>query len=207
MTSSYADDEAREREPWVSRRSVLKFIAGAPLVFTFGMVASPLARFFKPTMKPGAFFQVPDMPKAVRSLEFSMADFPADWSTKQFDFQIKHAVFNPEQEQIRTIPGIAVRTAPGKVVAFSRLCPLRGCLLEYRSQSCCGCVNSVTEVCNCAMKKEGGVLVCPRHLSVFDLSQDGRVVAGTFAWPPRRFNLFLKDEVITISGLDSVRIS
>lgn len=64
----------------LTRRTILKLIAGAPLVATFGFVASPLLRYLKPTMKPGNFFQSADLPKADQSVRFHRLDFPQSWT-------------------------------------------------------------------------------------------------------------------------------
>lgn len=94
MASTEQDDEVTECNLALSRRSVLKFVAGAPLIFTFGLVASPLARFFKLTMKPGGFFQAPDMPAAERNIELRLSDFPTDGTCIPFEYRIKYLVFN-----------------------------------------------------------------------------------------------------------------
>jgi len=173
------------------------------MVFSFGILASPLARFLKPTMKPGEFFQAADMPAAVRNVEFNLTDFPADWTCRPFEFQMKYVVFNPEQEQIRKIPGFAVRIAPGNIVAFSRLCPNgRGCILNYKSESCCGCIESTVEQCICAAKRNHAILVCPSHQSTFDLTQGGRVLAGPAPRPPLQFDVIRQGDVISINRLE-----
>lgn len=205
MTSKEYAEEATECNPTLSRRTVLKFVAGAPLVFTFGLVASPLTRFFKPTMKPGAFFQAPDMP-AELSIEFNMSDFPTDGTCRPFEFRLKYLVFNPEQEEIRKIPGIAIRIAPNKFVAFSRKCPSGRGILNYKTEMCCGCVESVDR-CGCAMTKNKLVLVCSTCRSVFDVAEGGRILLGPAPRPPRHFKVSRLGESITINELETWSIA
>src|SRR5271156_4473419 len=87
-----------------SRRAILKMIAAAPLVVTFGLLASPLMRFLKPTMKPLNFFQAADLPGADPPPQFHRSDFPDVWTCIPFMFPMKYLVFNPEQYEIRKIP-------------------------------------------------------------------------------------------------------
>ncbi|MBP6747737.1 hypothetical protein KA344_21090 [bacterium] len=207
MTSHEPDEEALDRDRLVTRRTALKFVAGAPLVFTFSLVASPLARFLKPTMKPGGFFQAADMPAAEHRIEFNLSDFPTDWTCRPFEFRMKYVVFNPEQEEIRKIPGFAIRTAPDKIVAFSRICPGRSGILNFKTEMCCGCSESSVDTCNCAMKVSKPVLVCPNCRSVFDLAQDGRILLGSAPRPPRRFTVLRQGELITINELETWSIA
>lgn len=207
MASTEQDDEVTECKPALSRRSVLKFVAGAPLFFTFGLVASPLARFFKPTMKPGGFFQAPDMPAAERNIELRLSDFPTDGTCIPFEYRIKYLVFNPEQEEVRTVPGFAIRTAPDKVVAFSRRCPGRTGILNYKAEMCCGCIQSSLETCCCAMTVKKPVLICSTCYSVFDIANEGRILFGPAPRPPRRFNVSRQGEFISINQLENSSIS
>jgi hypothetical protein len=128
-----------------SRRAILKTIAEAPLVVTFGLAASPLMRFPKPTMKPGDFFQPPYFPTADRVEKFQRDDFSEIWTCLPFILHLKYTVFNPEQYEIRKIPGFVIRIDEDKIIAFSRICP-RGSdhILSYvlnTADHCCGCVH------------------------------------------------------------------
>jgi hypothetical protein len=73
-------EHLHDPEALPSRRQILKMMAGAPLVVTFGLAASPLMRFLKPTMKPGNFFQAADLPGAARPVQFKWRDFPDVWT-------------------------------------------------------------------------------------------------------------------------------
>lgn len=200
MAKNDKQEEMRDAMPAVSRRTILKFAAGAPLLLTFGLAASPLARFLKPTMKPGEFFQEADIPGPTIKPTFSMADFPYDWTAIPFLFHLRYVVFNPEQEDIRTVPGFAIRIGD-EIVAYSRRCPWLGCHLNFKAEMCCGCIENTVQKCNCAMIKSNPVLVCPNDHSTFDLLQDGKVVFGPARRPPRRFNVERTGDLITIKGL------
>lgn len=207
MVSNEPAEAALDGDRLVTRRVALKFVAGAPLVFTFSLAASPLARFLKPTMKPGGFFQAADMPAAEHRIEFNSSDFPSDGSCIPFEFRMRYVVFGPEQEQIRKIPGFAVRLAPDKIAAFSRVCPRRRCLLNYKKEMCCGCSASSVDTCNCAMKISRPVLVCPNCHSVFDLANDGQILLGCAPRPPLRFTVLRRGKLITIGELETWSIA
>lgn len=84
-------------------------------------------------------------------MEFSLYDFSTDWTYIAFDFQMKTVVFGPEQEQIRTIPGIAIRIAENEIAAFSRICPREGCVLQIvdPARFNCGCNSNTGRCCAC----------------------------------------------------------
>jgi Rieske Fe-S protein len=193
MASNNKQDKTPDCTTAISRRTVLKIAAGAPLLFTFGLLTSPLARFLKPTMKPGGFFQPADIPGGDPIVEFNMSDFPVDWSYIPFNFRLKYVVFNPEQELIHRIPGVAVRIAD-QIVAFSRICPKRGCLLEYKTEMCCGCEGN----CHCHLRASGPVLICPKDYIMFDLADGGRVMCGPAPRPQRQFRVKRQGDLITI---------
>jgi Rieske Fe-S protein len=196
----------------ISRRAMLKAVACAPLMLTFGFVASPLARFLKPTMHPGGFFQTPDLPTAGNKVYFSVYDFPNDWVCIPFMFDLKYVVFNPQQEEIRRVPGFIVRVAPNEIVAFSRICPRHGpsCILNFVDTSRgynCGCSKTNTKrCCACAPDFKNPVLVCPCDHSAFDLADGGRVIAGRAPRPPRQFYLSRQETFISIDGLEQGNI-
>jgi len=195
-----------------SRRAVLKMIAGAPLVITFGLLASPLMRFLKPTMKPGNFFQAADLPTADQPPLFNQRDFPEIWSCLPFMLPMKYLVFNPEQYEIREIPGFAIRTGNNQIVAFSRICPKqRDHILNYvyvrpTADGSCGCADKICKG-DCIGYAKNPVLICPCDHSVFDVSNDGRVLRGPAPYPARQFTVDRNGDWISISRLEQVRIA
>ncbi|MBS1953828.1 MAG: hypothetical protein JST89_06580 [Cyanobacteria bacterium SZAS-4] len=190
--------------PLRSRRTVLKILAGAPLFITFGLVASPLMRFLKPTMKPENFFQEPDLPTADRPPLFNISEFPDAFFWLPFSFPMKYLVFNPEQHEIRQIPGLLVKLQTNEVVAYSRICPKqRSHILSYLD------VRPMLPGCGCADKSclgacigyaKGPVLLCPHGCGIFDVSDNGRVLKGSTR-PPRQFAVDRSVDWITITGL------
>jgi len=187
-----------------SRRAVLKMIAGGPLVLSFGMVASPLMRFAKPTMKPLDYFQGADMATPHKPVQFSWSDLPESWTCLPFQVQMRYLVFNAEQYEIRTIPGFIIRLPNDQIVAFSRICP-RGChFLNYvipTASGSCGCAD-LTCAGYCISYARNPSLICPQDRSAFDLTKDGCVTYGPARRPPRQFTLKFNGDVISITGFE-----
>lgn len=194
-----------------SRRSILKVVAGAPLAITFAMLASPLMRFLKPTMKPGQFFQSADFPVAEQPAQFSSRDFPEIWTCLPFMVSMKYAEFNAEKVERRKIPGYIIRTDKNQFVAYSRICPNRRDHILYyvadSSSHCCGCVHDKGN-CGCVpAKSKTPILFCPHDRSVFGLSDDGSVLAGPSFRPPRKFTIDHQENFLTIKGLEQPAIA
>lgn len=195
-----------------SRRAVLKMIAGAPLVVTFGLVASPLMRFLKPTMKPGNFFQAADFPAAVQPVLLNERHLPDIWSCLPFMLPMKYPVFNAEQYEIREIPGFAIRTGKNQIVAFSRMCPKQSDhVLNYvyvspTANGSCGCT---MEHCkgDCIRHAKTPILVCPCDGSTFDVSNNGRVLCGPARYRLRQFIVNRNGDWISISRFEEVGIA
>ncbi len=204
------DEDSNSKALW-TRRAVLKCMAGAPLAITFGMLASPLMRFLKPTMKPGNFFQTADLPTTEQAPLFNVSDFPDNWPWLPFSFPMKSVVFNPTQYEIKAIPGVVIRLKTSEVVAFSRVCTKQSShILNYLNvrpsvDPCCGCANK-----NCAGVcigySKNPVLICPHGCGVFDVTQNGRMIIGSAPHPARQFTVDRNGDWISISGLKNVSI-
>ncbi|MBK7746460.1 MAG: Rieske (2Fe-2S) protein [Candidatus Obscuribacter sp.] len=191
-----------------SRRRVLKFIAAAPMTLTFAFLGDGLLRYIKPTMKPFGVFDPADMPAGTGREVFSTSDFPAPWTCIPFIFRQQHVEFNSEKQVIKEIPAFAIRLAGDEIVAYSRRCPLRGCILNFRSNPRnCGCHPQRVRCCECAVEADNPVLFCPCDLSVFDLTQGGRVIQGPAPRPPRKFQLHRQGDLIAIGNLECGYIS
>jgi Rieske Fe-S protein len=164
-------EPSTEAEALLTRRTILKFIAGAPLVATFGFVASPLFRYLKPTMRPGNFFQAADLPKAQQSVRFSRRDFPEPWTCLPFMLPMSFKIFSPERHQIRQEPGFIVCTAKNEIVAFSRICT------HCRHRQPINFMPNTLGISYLPQSKTP-VLVCPCDccLSTFDLSDGGSLL-------------------------------
>jgi Rieske Fe-S protein len=189
-----------------SRRQILKFIAAAPLALTFGLTCEALMRFAKPTMRPFGLFDPADLPTSSAPEDvFQLSDFPEPWTCLSFLFHMKITEFNPEQQEIRKVPAFAIRLQGHEIVAYSRICPVRGCgFLNYvvkPSNYHCGCVPA-SEHCCCASDVANPVLICPCDGSTFDLAHDGRVIRGPATRPPRKFELDRKGNTIAVVSLE-----
>lgn len=185
-----------------SRRAILKLIATAPIAVTFALATSPLLRFLKPTTRPLNYFQPPDMPRA-ESMPFSVKDFPAPWTCLPFMCQLKYVEFNTEQEVTREIPAFVIRLSDTKIVAYSRICPRSGCILNFvpNPGQNCGCADA-THSCCCAVDVPNPVLRCPCDWSTFDLANDARVIRGPATRAPRQLFVKRDGDAICIVGIE-----
>ena len=182
-----------------SRRVLLKTVAAVPLAFTFGLAFSPLFRFLLPTRNPLDLFGPSDQPAAVVPVTFDDKDFPTPWTCLPFTFQQSYKEYNPESQEVRKIPGFAVKLPSGDVVAYSRICPHLGCIFNF--------VNDAEEASKGynyhPASWDGPVFACPCHLSVYDISQNGKVVSGPAPRPPRTFVVEKKGSTISILSLEA----
>jgi Rieske Fe-S protein len=203
-------EHCNNNEALRSRRAVLKMIASAPLVVSFGLLASPLMRYLKPTMGPGNFFQAADLPAADPPPKFYLSDFPDIWSALPFMIPMKYLIFNPEQYEIRKLPGIAIRIEQNEITAFSRICPMQGDHVLYYDRptngGSCGCTDKSCKGA-CIGHSNTPVLVCPRDHSVFDVSSGGRVLAGPATRPLRRFTVNRDGDFFSITHLEQCGIA
>jgi len=171
-------------------------VAAIPLAFTFGLLASPMLRYLRPTIKPLDLLGPSDQPAPLKDVSFTDADFPAPWTCLPFTFSQTYKEYNPEGMEVRKIPGFAVKLPTGDVVAYSRICPHLGCIFNF-----------VKDPEECAkgynFKPEGPVFACPCHLSVYDIAQGGKVVSGPAPRPPRRFDIKKEGGKISIVSLEA----
>lgn len=179
-----------------SRRLVLKTAAAIPLAFTFGLLASPLLRFLRPTIKPLDLLGPSDQPAPLKDVSFNNNDFPEAWTCLPFTFAQTYKEYNPEGMEVRKIPGFAVKLPTGDVVAYSRICPHLGCIFNFVKdpEECLKGYNYLPK---------GPVFACPCHLSVYDIAQGGKVVSGPAPRPPRRFDVKAEGDKITIISLEA----
>ncbi len=188
-------EHCTDAEPSLSRRTILKFIASAPLVATLGFVASPFLRYFKPSMKAGNFFQTADLPKAVQPVRFHRTEFPEPWTCQPFSLPMRYVVFNTEGHETGKEPGFILRTAANEVIAFSRICP------NYHHHPLNFLMN--TAELPCIPQSKYPVLYCPCAccFSTFDLNDNGRVMQGPASRPLRRMDVTFDGEYYTVIGL------
>jgi len=179
-----------------SRRVFVRTAAAVPLAMTFGLLASPLLRFLRPTIKPLDLLGPSDQPHPLKDVSFKESDFPDTWTCLPFTFSQTYKEYNPEGMEVRNIPGFAVRLPSGEVVAYSRICPHLGCIFNF-----------VKDPEECAkgynFKPNGPVFACPCHLSVYDIAQGGKVVSGPAPRPPRKFEVKTEGDKITVVSLEA----
>lgn len=184
-----------------SRRQFLKVLAAAPIILPFGMAASPVLRFLKPTRKPLDLFDEADQPSCAESISFSTDDFPSPWVCIPVMVPVKIAAFNPERYEIREIPAFIIRADNG-YAAYSRICPVRHpyrCLLNFVMEPNLSCGSAPTiERCCCAVNVNNPVLTCSCRMGFFDLAHDGKVLTGPAPIPPSKFELNRQGNMITI---------
>lgn len=161
-------------------------------------------RFVKPTMSPFGFFEPADLPTSAEPVVFKRSDFTDSWICIPFFFPMKIKEFNPEQQEIRWVPGFAIRLEGNQFVAYSRICPRNGCILNYvphpRHYNC-GC-GTASKPCCCAADCDNPVLICPCDGSAFDLANDARVICGPAPRPPSRFELDWAGDTFVIASLE-----
>lgn len=198
-------EQCAEAGALLSRRAILKVIAGAPLVATFGFTVSPLLRYLKPTMKPGNFFQSADLPKAEQTVRFERRDFQQSWTCIPFMLPIRYEVFNPEGHQIRKTPGFILATEKSEIIAYSRLCtnPHH----EHGERQPLNFLMNTAEI-DCITQSINPVLYCPCTccLSTYDLKNNGRVIGGAAKTPLRRMNVLVEGDIYIVTGLDQAEI-
>jgi Rieske Fe-S protein len=191
-----------------SRRQILKFIASAPLVLTFGFAGEALMRFAKPSMKPLGLFDPSDQPTCIDQPVFQLSDLPQTWSCIPFLLHTKLTEFNPEQQEIRKTPGFIIRLSENEIGAYSRICPAGGCTLTFMADprnhicSCAGC----RQRCSCFGNLPNPALICPYDGSAFDLAHDARVLCGPARRPPRKFQLDRQGDRIAVIRLEAASI-
>src|SRR5271166_3046190 len=93
-----------------TRRNILKTVAALPLAATFGLLASPLLRYLRPTLKPLDVLGRSDQPLAEEPVpKFKESDFPTPWTCLPFMFKQAYIEYNPEGKEVRQIPGYIVK--------------------------------------------------------------------------------------------------
>jgi Rieske Fe-S protein len=199
------------------KRDLIKVLLSIPVVgVVTSVLLSPFVRYLKPSSGPMAtleVFKTPDKPQAISIVSFPVTDFPTPWSFKYFMFQEANREYTSVGNQIKTIPGAAVRLpvneADGKpkFVVFSRVCPHLGCVFNFVPEE-----SEVAKGYNYTPPSGQKVFACPCHLSVYDPMQEdtkgrGKVVSGPAPRSPFKFNFSVDNGVLAIQSLESGGIS
>ncbi len=195
------------------RRDFVKALLAIPVVGSIAaLFISPFIRYLKPSSGPLATAEImktPDKPQPVKRIEFAISDFPTAWSFKYFMFQEANREYTSVNEQIKTIPGAAVRLpgAEPKFAVFSRVCPHLGCVFNFVPDEA-----EVAKGYNYTPNPGQKVFACPCHLSVYDPVQEdskgrGKVVSGPAPRSPFKFNFNVDNSKLVIESLESGGIS
>lgn len=201
LTGQPGKEYIMKKETDRKRRTMLRVLAGTPLALTITLLASPVIRFLRPTLAPLDILGASDQPDADPPIPtFSEAMFPSPWTCIPFVFNQSYVVYNPEDKEVRTVPGFIVRLPNNDIVAYSRICPHLGCIFNFvkNPEECEKSYN---------YKPNGPVFACPCHLSVYDIAQAGKVVSGPAPRPPRKFELQRKDDQIRVVSLEAGSIA
>lgn len=180
----------------ITRRDLLKFFLALPVLGTLFAALSPLLRFLKPSIKPFNFMQPPDLPKSLEPVVFDLSLFPNDFDFQAFNFTQVNKEFTALGQQIRQIPGFAVKLPNNDFAIYSRICPHLGCVFNFVKNP-----DDVAKGYN--FRPNGPVFACPCHLSVFDILQEGKVVSGPAPRPPRKFYFKVENNKLVITDLES----
>jgi len=197
------------------RRDVIKGLLSIPVIGSVAaFLISPFVRYLKPSSGPVAtmeVFKTPDQPQPVQVVKFDVKDFPEVWSHKYFMFQESNREYTSIGEQIKTIPGAAVRIpsedGTPKFVVFSRVCPHLGCVFNFVPNEA-----EVAKGYNYTPNPGQKVFACPCHLSVYDPVQSdikgaGKVVSGPAPRSPFKFDFEVSGNQIAVRKLESGGIS
>lgn len=199
----------------LDRRELIKALLAVPVLGSIAaLFISPFVRYLKPSSGPLATLEVmkrPDKPTPVTEIVFPISDFPEPWSFKYFMFQEANREYTSVGEQIKTIPGAAVRIPSAgdkpEFVVFSRVCPHLGCVFNFVPNE-----PEVAKGYNFTPASGQKVFACPCHLSVYDPMQSdskgqGKVVSGPAPRSPFKFNFELDSDKVVIRSLESGGIS
>ena len=196
------DEPSADGNVSLSRRAILRMVIGVPLLASLGVVASPLVRYFRPTMKAGNFFQPADMPIADQSVKFEPGDLPEKWVCIPFLVKMRYAVFSPQRFEFREVPAFILRDEQDKIVAYSRICPY------CKHSQPINFVRDTSELPSGPYSKYP-VLRCPCACdeSTFDLNDNGRVLSGPATRPPRKLSVSFDGGYYRIVGFEQGMIS
>lgn len=93
------------------------------------------------------------------------------------------------------VPGILIALPSREIYGAALVCTHGGCPLQYKTE-----VQEINDTYDVNVSTPA--LVCPCHLSVFDLARSGAVVGGPAPRPPRRFELTVRGDDVLVTGLE-----
>jgi arsenite oxidase small subunit len=136
-----------------------------------GLLSLPLL-----TVRSAVTLADPDQPVA------SLAALAQPWSAVKFTL--------PDSDG-DPLPCIVIRLPDGGWYASSLICPHNKCEILYMTDPA-----SVRDTFDVDVKTP--VLACPCHFSVFDLPQQGKVIAGPAPTPPLQLKVEVRDDKVFV---------
>jgi Rieske Fe-S protein len=187
----------------VSRRDVMSMIIGALVATALAGLggASMAMRFLRPRVRPFDLFAPPDKAAVPEQRVASLSELQKEWDVKSFIFRKVDVEYTPHGTQITEIPGFAVHMPASadnadthNVEVWSRICPHLGCIFNFE-------MDPPTVAKNYGgFTPPGPVFACPCHLSIYDLSHDGKVISGPAPRPPYKFEFKISGEDVIVTA-------
>ncbi len=187
----------------LTRRDLVGLVTGVAAAVALGAFASlsMVLRFLRPPVKPFHLFAPPDQVDMPAQVVAKLSDLVSDYQAKDFIFRQVNVEYTPTGVQTVEIPGFAVKLPEGVGAAetkgievWSRICPHLGCIFNIE-------LDPETVQRNYGGFRPGGpVFACPCHLSIYDLSQDGKVISGPAPRPPRKFKFEIRGEDVVVTA-------
>ena len=187
----------------VSRRDVLSMIIGALVATALAGLggASMAMRFLRPRVRPFDLFAPPDKAAVPEQRVANLSELQNDFDVKSFIFRKVDVEYTPRGTQITEIPGFAIKLPEGSgnpdtqhVEVFSRICPHLGCIFNFEKDPVVVAKNYG------GFTPPGPVFACPCHLSIYDLSHDGKVISGPAPRPPYKFDFKINGQDVIVTA-------
>jgi Rieske Fe-S protein len=201
LMTTTEEEEADTDPEQASRRDFLRMVAKGAVAAGMSSAAFEVAylfSFFGPTEGfmsdwKGTLPKLDDRGYLVFQDNFISQDMVIDLiqKTGQFIF-----LFEGEYHGRRDVmPGIISRDAEGILHASSRKCTHEGCLVEFKDDKIVG------------SKSYKKIWFCHCHDGVFDVENNGKVLAGPAPTPLPKFEITLEDEgkKIRLTCVDDLR--
>jgi Rieske Fe-S protein len=115
----------------------------------------------------------------------NLRDLSQPWASTEFQYR----------DGDENVPGILIALPNREIYGAALICTHGGCPLQYKTD-----VQEINNTYDVTVSTPA--LVCPCHLSVFDLARGGAVAGGPAPRAPRRFELTVRGEDILVTNLE-----
>ncbi len=185
------------------RRDLLNILIGALVASALAGLASVsmILRFLRPPVKPFHFIAPPDEADVPNQVVALLEELVDDYQAKSFIFRQVNVEYTPKGLQTVEIPGFAVKlpqdVGPAEtqyVDVWSRICPHLGCIFNIEHDP------AVVQRNYGGFRPDGPVFACPCHLSIYDLSADGKVISGPAPRPPYKFEFEIQGNEVVVTA-------